>query len=66
MPVLVMSAGQGWLNGQIAVTGALLILTAIGVLVFGPAASRPRGQAGEGMEADGEPSRDPHESRMAP
>jgi hypothetical protein len=34
VPVLVMSANHGWLNWSVAVTGVLLILTAIGALVL--------------------------------
>ena len=34
VPVLVMSANQGWLGWPIATTGVLVILTVLGVLMF--------------------------------
>jgi VIT1/CCC1 family predicted Fe2+/Mn2+ transporter len=34
VPVLVMSANHGWLNWSIAVTGVLLVLTALGALIL--------------------------------
>ena len=39
VPVLVLSANHGWLSWPIAVTGLLLILTAVCVIIFAPAAS---------------------------
>ena len=33
IPALVMSANHGWLNWSVAVTGVLLILTALGALL---------------------------------
>ena len=59
-----MSANHGWLSWSIAVTGVLLVLTAICVIIFAPAGSPSRGSEREGDGAD-ETSRDPQESQAA-
>ena len=50
VPVLILSANHGWLGWPIAVTGLLLILTAVCVIIFAPAAS----PASEAEDEDGE------------
>ena len=57
VPVLVLSAHHGWLGWPIAVTGLLLILTAVCVIAFAPAGS-PSGGPEAGSD-EGPPSAAP-------